>query len=158
MVGRGKASLINHVVKVWRRLERIEGITPADAYLSPIHLLEAIENALIDLKRMIEFHQPPGEMPDHHKYSGFISKWIAKTRPIQFPSSAGLSLRMKFMLGINARFAFFVMDSFLEYRTPIVIAQHMMYWFSFRDERGETLAMMAFCAEEIAKTSAAPAA
>jgi len=53
---------------------------------------------------------------------------------------------------VNAEFAVFVMTSFLE-RSGVsgYLGRHLKYWFAFRDERGETLSLIAYCCEQMSK-------
>jgi hypothetical protein len=74
--------LLQQIVRVWHTF-RQEELTPSEAYMSSLHLLYAIENALIDMNRMAAWHLP-GKLADRHKYAGFVAKWVAKVRPIQF--------------------------------------------------------------------------
>lgn len=51
---------------------------------------------------------------------------------------------------VNAEFAVFVMISFLERnRVSGHLGRHLRYWFAFRDERGETLSLVAYCCEKM---------
>ena len=114
-------------------------------------LAEAIENAHVDLKRMATWHLDKN-LPDNHKYAAFISKWIAKTRPIQVrnPLFASMKAKLKTYHSVNAYLAFWVFRSFLDAeQIPKSLSRHFVYIFHFRDEKGETLSILAFAAEEL---------
>lgn len=144
--------LVKQLVKAWRLFASKEGISPADAYLSTLHLAEVVGNSLVDLQRMADFHQPPEALPDRHKYAGFISKWVAKVRPIQFPSTKPMNLTNMALLDLNARFSVYAFSAFLRHGVPPQLASHLKYWFGFREEKGETLSMIAFCSEELGRS------
>lgn len=152
MISSNHFILVKHLIGVWRRFESKEGLSLNDAYLSTLHLAEIVESCLIDLQRMTDFHQPPEALPDRHKYAGFASKWTAKVRPIQFPNKKPMNLTNIALLDLNARFSVYVFSSFLGHAVPQPLASHLKYWFGFRDEKGETLSMIAYCSEELGRT------
>ena len=91
-----------------------------------------------------------GARPDSHKYAGFLSRWVAKERPIQLPKNLPVSQTNDRMYWANAAFAVFVMASFLDKEgIPSKLAYHLKYWFAFRDERGESLSLVAYCCEQL---------
>ncbi|MBF0415938.1 MAG: toll/interleukin-1 receptor domain-containing protein [Magnetococcales bacterium] len=112
-------------------------------------LVEAIEHALVDLRRMWVWHMPD-DQPDRHKWAGFMAKWIAKMRPVQcsFNSSTKLPEAVTFL---NAKLAVYIFQSFLNAPIPEVFYPHLKYNFYFRDPRGEDLALLAYCCEQIAE-------
>nr|VFJ97495.1 MAG: hypothetical protein BECKLFY1418B_GA0070995_110210 [Candidatus Kentron sp. LFY] len=114
----------------------------------------AIGNVANDLERMSDFHLEEDKKPDRHKIAGFISKWVAKERPIQLRdnidniSQVDVSRRLYWA---NADLAVKVFQIFLRKEVPFEVALNLRYWFAFRDERGETLALIAYCCEEMSK-------
>lgn len=145
--------LVQHVAEVYKEFAARYELTHGEVFLSSLHLLLAIDSAVIDIKRMTDFHfgHDPTKTPDRHKYAGFVSKWIAKTRPIQFSRNQPPNLSNSQKLELNAAFAVNVMMSFLRYPIPTTMAFHLKYWFGFRDERGETLALVAYSCEEMTR-------
>lgn len=149
-------ALLKHILHVWDQFRQDSGLRHEEVFISHLHLRASVDNALIDLDRMSEFHLAIGgdgskrALPDRHKYAGFVAKWIAKVRPIQIRSQLPINLSNARILEVNAVFAVHVMSSFLEHMVPRIIAGHLKYWLVFRDERGETMAMMAYCSEQIA--------
>lgn len=145
--------LVRHVAEVYKEFAAFYGLSDGEVFLSSLHLLLAIDSAVVDIKRMTDFHfgHDPAKTPDRHKYAGFVSKWIAKTRPIQFSRNQPPNLSNSQKLQLNAAFAVHVMMSLLRYPIPTPMAFHLRYWFGFRDERGETLALFAYCCEEMVR-------
>ncbi|MBF0436826.1 MAG: hypothetical protein HQL77_15840 [Magnetococcales bacterium] len=107
---------------------------------------------MIDIERMAKWHLPEiGQEPDRHKYAGFLSKWIAKTKPIYINSEqCGTDIPIEIHL-INACFAYDVFGSFLEFSVPEEIRKSLVYSFHFREDRGESLALLAYTCEEISR-------
>nr|VFK31045.1 MAG: hypothetical protein BECKMB1821G_GA0114241_10762 [Candidatus Kentron sp. MB]VFK35413.1 MAG: hypothetical protein BECKMB1821I_GA0114274_11172 [Candidatus Kentron sp. MB]VFK77277.1 MAG: hypothetical protein BECKMB1821H_GA0114242_11182 [Candidatus Kentron sp. MB] len=125
-----------------------------DVYLSPTLVAKAVDSAIIDINRMSDYHMENGKQPDRHKIAGFVSKWIAKERPIQFRQGSdlpNLNVQTMWAYWVNPAFATLVMNSFLQHKIPHEIQVNLEYWFAFRDERGETLALIAYCCEEMSK-------
>lgn len=113
-------------------------------------LVEAVKHARVDLKRMVKLHIPKKDAkPDRHKYAGFVSRWIAKTRPLYIKDQAGVLTVPAIQL--NGIFSFWVFQSFLNQAVPKDLCENLVYSFHFREERGETLAFIAFTVEEISK-------
>jgi len=130
--------------------------------LNQYALAAAIGNALIDLERWCSFHlrhaskEKGAPLPDHHKYAGFVAKWLAKERPIyirelEFNNFHDLPQQL---YRINALFALVVMQSYLESAIPHPLFEELFYILHFREEKGETLALLAYCAEEIGRQQA----
>lgn len=118
-------------------------------------LVYSVGNAIKDILRMAEWHLPtPNALPDRHKYSGFLAKWIAKIRPIKInrlvyilPSDKTTLPREIIM--VNAHFALYVFRTTLEYDIPEPIMAHLLYALNFRDWSGENLALLAYASEEM---------
>lgn len=149
-------NLCKHVYDVYSLFCKKQSIDEQDFILSPIHVKSAIDNALIDLNRLKDFHMPDiGKCPDRHKIAGFVAKWIAKTKPIQITKKCAFgpqTIKVDQVLKLNASFAVNIFISFLDpQEVPVNITSYLQYWFEFRDERGDVLAFIAFCCEEIAK-------
>ena len=156
-----KEKIITHILEVWGQFqdEFINSLAiPTDIadnlYINYNLLTEAIQSAIVDIERMAEFHFSKQESvseetkyPDNHKYSGFFSKWIAKIRPISYNNTDVEPT--KSVLSINAIFAVWVFQSFLKYKIPTELMEHLIYTLHMRDERGETLSLIAYCCEEI---------
>ena len=144
----------DHCEEVWTNFQERYIHNPAMVPLSHrehIHLntrvmVEAIENGVQDLYRMAEYHLPEGNGPDRHKYAGFLSKWVAKLRPIYL--NEGVELTSPIHM-INAAFAIWIFRSFLEANIPETLYRELLYMFHFRDERGETLSVLAYCCEQL---------
>ena len=142
--------LLIHLARVFDRFQEVYGIHESQGYLNSQLLARAIDNALIDLARMEKHHFSGNSNPDAHKYAGFVARWVAKERPIQIPKNLPVSLANEKLYWANAAFAVFVMSSFLEREgIPGNLAFHLKYWFAFRDERGETLSLVAYCCEQM---------
>lgn len=146
--------LLRHVHKTYTEFASKSSRDTASVFLSVPHVVQAVVSALIDIRRVAEFHLDPGKLPDRHKYAGFVARWIAKVRPIQLRHPLGQNLTSENLVLINPEFAVWVFYSFLQGGVPRgVFAQHLRYWFQFRDERGETLAFVAYCWEQMAGSS-----
>ena len=157
----------SHVADVWTNqfvpycLENKERFLPFDAWdkieigLSSYALASAIDNALVDIGRWSAFHlsaPADGEYarPDRHKYGGFLAKWIAKERPIYVRPliyDAPVEIPAE-MYRLNAIFSIMVMQSYLKKPMSLTIAEELAYLLHFRDEKGETLAILAYCGEQ----------
>lgn len=162
------AEVTEHIAKVWKEmfvpfcLENEERLHPFNSWseieigLSTYALAGAIGNALVDIKRWATFHlseRLDGEKsrPDRHKYGGFLAKWIARERPIyvrplDYDNPVEIPAEM---YRLNAFFALTVLQSYMN--TPISpqIADELAYLLHFRDEKGETLAILAYCGEQL---------
>ena len=148
--GKRRHRLLIHIANVYHKFQDVYGLHQSQAYLNSQLIARAIDNALIDMGRMEKMHLPEGTRPDAHKYAGFLSRWIAKERPIQIPANLPVSQSNDRLYWANASFAVFVMASFLaKDGIPANLAYHLKYWFAFRDERGETLSLVAYCCEQI---------
>lgn len=149
------SELYKHVRNVFELFCQTQFLEKSNYFLSPIHTKSAIDNALIDLGRLKDFHMPKdGKRPDRHKIAGFVAKWIAKNKPIQITKACAFgpqNVNIDQLLKLNAAFAVHVFSSLLIEQMSNSLAMYLRYWFEFRDERGETLAFVAFCCEEIAK-------
>lgn len=147
--------LCGHVDAVFKLFCDNQLIDKSSFFLSHIHTKAAIDNALKDLGRLKDFHMPTDDkVPDRHKIAGFVAKWIARNKPIQITQSCASntsSADIDQILKLNASFAVHVFASFLAEKTLNNLAKYLQYWFEFRDERGETLAFVAFCCEEITR-------
>jgi len=143
-----KINILKHVVEVFSLLEAKQPLHSSQIYLNQLLTVQAIDNAFCDMERMSHFHMQGGKTPDRHKYAGFVAKWIAKSRPIQFRDNIPLNQTNSGLLGVNALFSVFVMTSFLQKTMDGHMAKHLKYWFEFREERGETLALVAYCCEK----------
>lgn len=142
--------LLSHIVNVFEELKNQAGFDTSGMYLNQLSVVHAIDNSLKDLERMKHFHFENGKKLDRHKYAGFLSKWIAKCRPIQMQNDPPQNSLTAQKLWANSIFATFVMYSFLNKGSiNSAIAQHIKYWHQFRDERGETLSLIAYCCEEM---------
>ena len=117
-------------------------------------LVAAVGHARADMIRWGAFHLSKEADPklDRHKYAGFLSKWIAKARPINLEADLSIELPIA-LCRLNAFFAFLVFRSYLNFNdcdniTLEKIEKELMYRFHFRDETGENLAFIAFCYEQ----------
>jgi len=138
---------LRQVASVYDLLIKKKELDSNGIYLSKVAVAQAIDNALKDMARMSDFHLPVGKTPDRHKYAGFVAKWVAKCRPIQMDNNTQINSQR---LWANATFAMFVMASFLDMESiDYKLSEYLKYWFQFRDERGETLSLIAYCWEEI---------
>ncbi|MBF0418394.1 MAG: hypothetical protein HQL86_09125 [Magnetococcales bacterium] len=149
-----------HITRTWQHFHvdfiktQLPAVLIPDVRINLSILMEAIEHAFIDIHRMAAWHLPMEDRrPDRHKWSGFMAKWIAKTRPIycNFPAR-GDSESVVNML--NAHFALYVFRCFLQCKSDShheILAKNLLYAFHYRDERGETLALLAYCYEEMAR-------
>nr|VFK27223.1 MAG: hypothetical protein BECKMB1821G_GA0114241_102617 [Candidatus Kentron sp. MB]VFK31053.1 MAG: hypothetical protein BECKMB1821I_GA0114274_102018 [Candidatus Kentron sp. MB]VFK75500.1 MAG: hypothetical protein BECKMB1821H_GA0114242_102417 [Candidatus Kentron sp. MB] len=146
-------TLLDKILEVYDKFSKQYLTHNADAYLNSVLVARALSNALKDIQRMTDLHLNEDQLPDKHKYAGFVSKWIAKERPIQLKDvPAQNHLERRIYQWVNASFAVHVMASFLEHG-PIrwEIVNQLEYWFTFREERGETLALVAYCSEQMAQ-------
>ncbi|MBF0260428.1 MAG: hypothetical protein HQL97_01150 [Magnetococcales bacterium] len=114
-------------------------------------LAEAVIHALVDLERMREWHMPE-QTPDRHKWSGFVSKWVAKMRPVTCTFTATTAMPETVMF-LNARLAVYIFQSFLTGNIPDAVKPHLRYMFYFRETRGESLALIAYCCEQMSNHS-----
>lgn len=114
-------------------------------------LAEAIEDARVDLDRWTKFHLIGDKKPDNHKYAGFLSKWIARRRPVQvILKDKNCTPELPDALyKINATFALIVFRSLLKKEIPVALVRELIYKFHYRDPSGEALAVLAYCCEEI---------
>jgi hypothetical protein len=149
------SELCEHVWNIFELFCEKQYVDKNNFFLSPIHTKAAIDNALMDLERLKDFHMPiDGKLPDRHKIAGFIARWVAKVKPIQITSECAFGFRntdVEQLLKLNSSFAVHVFSSLLKEEMPNNMAKYLRYWFEFRDERGETLAFVAYCCEEMAK-------
>nr|VFJ95825.1 MAG: hypothetical protein BECKLFY1418A_GA0070994_105315 [Candidatus Kentron sp. LFY] len=150
--------LKSHILNVYGIFSAKDDFHGHLSELNKMLLAKAIDNAIEDLQRMSLFHFEKGKEPDRHKYAGFVAKWIAKERPIQLIQRDGaappLSLVTEKLYWINALFAVHVMSSFLRGKgIPPRIGPYLKYIFSFREERGETLALIAYFCEKMSQDS-----
>nr|VFJ44143.1 MAG: hypothetical protein BECKDK2373B_GA0170837_100743 [Candidatus Kentron sp. DK] len=153
-----KYKVTKHVMTVYhdvfvRIMREKDGLDGNLIYLDGLLVAKAVGNVVKDMDRFAAFHLEDNNLPDRHKYAGFVAKWIAKEKPIQLKKTPPLNLTNEKLLGINAIFTVFVMASFLETRIPPEISRQLRYMFSFREEKGETLALIAYCCEQIAKAA-----
>lgn len=105
----------------------------------------SIDSAIVDLERMCEFHIPGESRPDKHKYAGFFPRWIAKTKPLQL---CCVTQSKPIDIELNAELAVYIMQSFIRY-IPNEVIGNLKYSFLYRDERGETLSLLAYCFENM---------
>ena len=113
-------------------------------------LVEVAKHARIDIDRMARWHLPRSDQqPDRHKYAGFLSRWVAQIRPVYI--DADIPLESATLHTINARLALWVFRSMLHHPIPPSIAENLVYLFHYRQERGETLALIAYCCEEMSR-------
>jgi hypothetical protein len=145
-----RSKLLKQVVTVYRVFVGANMLDEHSINLNKVLIAKAIDSAINDMGRMADFHFNDSGSPDNHKIAGFVAKWVAKERPIQLPDSGTHELS-DWMYKINASFAVFVFQSFVKRPVPSEIAKNLSYWFRFRDERGETLALIAYCCEQMAK-------
>lgn len=127
--------------------------------LNQYALVAAIGNASVDIERWCTFHLKHASkdngpsLPDHHKYAGFLAKWLAKERPIfirELDANCFHDLPQQ-LYRINALFALVVMQSYLKAPIPLDLFNELFYVLHFREEKGETLALLAYCAEKIGR-------
>jgi hypothetical protein len=146
--------ITNHVVEVWEDFrERVIGnpklVQPKlRQYVKPNlrFLHEACSHALVDLQRMISFHNldpvsGTQSNPSQHKYAGVVARWIAKVRPIYIEDGHPLT-KVEFKL--NAFFAVWVFRSYLDYQLPAPLISALTYSFHFREVSSETMALFAY--------------
>ena len=165
-------SLLLRVNKIWReefyphyiedktRYPEFDKWDEIQIVINEYALVAAVGNAQQDIRRWCWFHLANNSNnnpahPDRHKYGGFLARWIAKEKPISvLPVNPSSSPDIpEAMYRINAFFAVAVLQSYLDYRIPFTLAQEMAYLLHFRDEKGETFALLGYCAEEIAKNN-----
>jgi len=147
--------LLRHIGKVWDDFQTKyihNSLTVPLELRSAIHLnsrllVEAVKDARVDLQRMVEWHLRD-KSPDRHKYAAFLAKWIAKVRPIYIDEGVAFDASKHF---INAEFALWIFRSFLTHKIPLNLRDYLRYMFHFRDERGETLSLIAYCCERISE-------
>jgi hypothetical protein len=122
-------------------------------------LAECIENALFDLDRWVNFHlSGTNKRPDHHKYAGFLSKWIAKGRPLCVTTNKSSFVGWEYpdsLYKINAIFSLTVFRSFLSVDIPSNLVKELVYRFHYRDDSGENLAFIAYCCEQLSNQNGA---
>jgi len=148
--------ILKHLDNVWEDFEkefiRNPRMVPAELCdlikVNPRQIAEAVKHAVVDMSKMTFLQFTENGQPDRHKYAGFVSKWIAKIRPISFEDHPDFDVEI---YKINAYFAFWVFRSYLFHSVPQYLIDEMVYTFHFRDERGEVLAFMAFSCERISK-------
>ena len=143
------------IAKVWRSFQKdfifgnVDEHYRDGIWINRSLLVEAIGNAAVDIERMAELHLPENhQKPDRHKYAGFVSRWIAKTRPIQVKHHWQIHLP-EHILMINACFAYDVFSSFLKSTVPEETRKTLVYSFHLRDERGENLSLTAYSLEQV---------
>jgi len=154
-----KESLLRHIAQVWDDAflngyykVHVDARTRDSIYVgfNTSYLDEAVERALIDMRRWADFHnESNGRPPDRHKVASFISKWIAKLRPVCFrvrDSTVELSEDAHFL---NDSFAILVFQSFLKKPIPKRMMGELRYRFHFRDVAPEMLALFAYCCEQM---------
>ncbi len=146
--------LRSHIVQVVKKFddEFLKDSRIVESKLYPhIHLnkrvlVEAIKHARLDIERMSSFHIPKNCRLGKSKYAGFLSKWIAKMVPFYIEDGHPLSENMYLL---NSYFAFWVFRSFLDKNIPEKFHIYLIYSLHFRDERGETLALLALTFQSI---------
>lgn len=142
-----------HIILTWglfqtKYLEKIQSDSPSATFdLCTRVLSEALSTALLDMKRMSDFHLP-GSSPDRHKFAAFLSFWVARFRPVSVTFSG--SHYTPDALLVNANFALFVFQSFLIEGVPDELSRGLVYSFHYRSVQPEILAIMAYAAERIA--------
>lgn len=147
-----KITLLQHIAHVYKKVSDKQGWHDSQVFLSRMLVVRAIDRAIIDLDRMCVYHLESGKQPDRHKIAGFLSRWIAKERPIQLKGELPLNLVTEQLQWANALFAVFVMSSFLKGEGVTGhLGRYLKHWFAFRDERGEVLSLVAYCCEELSK-------
>jgi hypothetical protein len=158
--GKFRDDLDKHIIEAWSIFQdgylarRAEKESPdAKFELNPRVLSEAISTALLDMKRMASFHLP-GSTPDRHKYAAFFSSWVAKFRPITVTFS-GPKYSPDALL-VNAGFALYVFQSFLQHPVPVELSRGLVYSFHYRNTQPETLALMAYACERISELTPPP--
>ncbi len=146
----------SHVAQVWRAFQKDFIFDHVDQHyrdgiwINRSLLVEAIGNAVVDIERMADLHLPEDhQKPDRHKYAAFVSRWIAKTRPIQIKHPWHQQVP-EYILMINACFAYDVFSSFLFFTVPEETRKTLVYSFHLRDERGESLSLTAYSLEQVA--------
>lgn len=124
--------------------------------LHPHVLVEAITNARTDIIRWSMFHlsgkcNGKPSRPDRHKYGGFLAKWIAKERPIYIAQRDPTCLvdLPEQLYRLNSFFAVTVLQSYLHSTIPLTLADELAYILHFREEKGETYALLGYCAEQM---------
>lgn len=145
--------------QVWRSYttlkEVIPGVGAAQLRLDPLIVARAVDNALADIERWEKFHQKDSSsaasVPDNHKFSGFVARWVAKEKPIQIclPIAQDRQSAISVAHWANPMLAVFVYQAFLDKPIPAHLAPYLRYWFAFREERGDTLAFIAYLIEQI---------
>lgn len=169
-------SLIERVSAVWdekfvpfyledkNRFPGFKGWNEIQIGLNPYALVEAVGNAHEDIIRWCTFHLSgkPGRSyearPDRHKYGGFLAKWIAKERPVfVIPANSGHQAHIPEPLyRLNAFFAATILQDYLVAPIPPRLADELAYLLHFREESGEMLALLGYCAEEMALNAKQP--
>ncbi len=145
-----KTKLKKHIVKVANSY--LCDRNTKDIYLNVWLLGAAIDSAIIGLERMASFHLPHDKKPDRHKYAGFLSRWIAKFSPIQFKEELLLNQTSDNLIWVNSEFSVYVFFSFLKADILNIsnnLLEFLKYSCQFRDEKGESLAAIAYCCENI---------
>ncbi len=143
--------LLAHLAQVWQDFQdRILADTPVRLkdciHLNRRQLVEAAKHARIDMARMSEMHLLDEEKPDNHKYAAFLAKWVAKIRPVLVDDGAEMDTPLYL---VNAQFAVWVFRSYLTEDIPEELVEYLTYILHFREERGETLALIAYCCEQM---------
>jgi hypothetical protein len=150
--------LIAHIAVVWKHFEKryiANSVLVGPEFapyikISKRFLIEAIKHSCIDMIRMASWHLPSADQnPDRHKFAAFVSKWLAQIRPIFI--DADIPLKSSSLHTINARFALWVFRSFLLQPLPANLVANLTYLFHFRQEKGETLALIAYCCEQLSE-------
>jgi hypothetical protein len=145
--------LLEHMAEVWlffkkEFLERsASGIDIQTVRLDEFLLTEAVMTALKDINRMAVFHLNGETEPDHYKYAAFMSKWVARFRPISFNMDARARSVGHFL--VNAHFAVFVFRSFLRAEIPPEMLEMLVYTLHYRDVQPEVLGILAVACEKI---------
>ena len=152
-------SLISHVETAWEEFETqvlknpdFGGSLFSHIKLNKRFLQEAIEHTLVDLNRWVKFHnfQPGDEgskLPDRFKYAGFLSKWVAKIRPVYIEDGHPLQTQHFY---VNAFFALWIFRSFISLSFKNELLFGMIYIYHFREMRGENLAFLAYAIDKTA--------
>lgn len=97
---------------------------------------------------MARWHLPKQDQhADRHKYAGFLARWVAQIR-LAYLHPAAERLPHTTPHKINAHFALWGFRSFLRTPIPGPMCRNLTYALHFRQERGETLALLAYCASK----------
>ena len=137
---KSRTLLVKHVMEVFEVFKSSHDVPEEYYSINRKLAVLAVTNALSDIKRSSDYHSTTG--PSDWKIAGFIGKWTATQKPIQFQDTYPINQTNEKLLQINSEFSAFLTQSLVDEKMYTKLYDDLKYCFEFRNMDGDAICLL----------------